>query len=77
MMIEKIEDALSFIHGLYATGEKSGLANMRALLSRLGDPQARLRMVHVAGTNGKGSTCATLEALRDRTTCSSAPARFT
>lgn len=63
MMIEKIEDALSFIHGLYATGEKSGLANMRALLSRLGDPQARLRMVHVAGTNGKGSTCATLEAI--------------
>lgn len=63
MMIEKIDEALSFIHGLYATGAKSGLANMRALLSRLGDPQARLRMVHVAGTNGKGSTCAMLEAI--------------
>lgn len=34
---------------------------MRALLSRLGNPQEHLKMVHVAGTNGKGSCCAMLE----------------
>ena len=35
-----------------------GLDRMRELLSRLGNPQDRLRCVHVAGTNGKGSVCA-------------------
>jgi dihydrofolate synthase/folylpolyglutamate synthase len=34
------------------------LTNMRALLGMLGDPHRRLRAVHVAGTKGKGSTCA-------------------
>src|SRR4051812_13033569 len=36
------------------------LERMRALLRRLGDPQNRLRLVHVTGTKGKGSTCAML-----------------
>ncbi|HEY1191847.1 MAG TPA: folylpolyglutamate synthase/dihydrofolate synthase family protein [Gemmata sp.] len=36
------------------------LERMRALLRRLGDPQDRLRLVHVTGTKGKGSTCAML-----------------
>lgn len=39
---------------------KWDLARIRALLAELGDPQARCRYVHVAGTNGKGSTCAML-----------------
>lgn len=37
-----------------------GLDRIRALLKRLGRPQDRLKIVHVAGTNGKGSTCACL-----------------
>ncbi len=53
--------AIEWIEGLRYKGEKNGLANMRALLARLGNPQDKLRMVHVAGTNGKGSTCAMLE----------------
>lgn len=40
-----------------------GLDRMRALLSAVGDPQRRFRAVHVAGTNGKGSVVATLDAL--------------
>jgi dihydrofolate synthase / folylpolyglutamate synthase len=41
-----------------------GLDTMRALLARLGDPQRRLPPIfHVAGTNGKGSTCAFLRAM--------------
>ena len=46
------------------TGQwKLGLERMQALLHSLGDPHLRLRTFHVAGTNGKGSVCATLEAL--------------
>ncbi|NNN07128.1 MAG: bifunctional folylpolyglutamate synthase/dihydrofolate synthase [Elusimicrobia bacterium] len=40
-----------------------GLARMRAHLARLGDPQERVPCFHVAGTNGKGSTCAMLDAV--------------
>ncbi len=41
-------------------GIKLGLEQTRELLGRCGDPQNRLRFVHVAGTNGKGSVCAIL-----------------
>jgi len=44
-------------------GIHPGLARVRALLSRLGDPQAAFRTVLVGGTNGKGSTAATLAAM--------------
>jgi dihydrofolate synthase/folylpolyglutamate synthase len=51
---------------LYALGNevktaKLGLDRIRIVLDALGRPQDRLRIVHVAGTNGKGSTCAMIE----------------
>ena len=51
---------------LYALGNEIKTANLgldriRAILEALGRPQDRLRFVHVAGTNGKGSTCAMIE----------------
>ena len=54
------------VHFLYALGNeyktiKLGLDRIRTLLAALGDPQAACRFVHVAGTNGKGSTCALIE----------------
>ncbi len=51
------EETLAFI---YETGNKSrpGLSRIAELLARLGNPQDGLRFVHVAGTNGKGSTSA-------------------
>jgi dihydrofolate synthase/folylpolyglutamate synthase len=54
------------VHFLYALGNeiktaKLGLERIRAVLAALGDPQDRLSIVHVAGTNGKGSTCAMIE----------------
>lgn len=42
-------------------GMKPGLDSIGTFCSRLGDPQDALRIVHVAGTNGKGATCALLE----------------
>lgn len=56
------ENALAFIHGAYALGDKQGLRNMHALMAELGDPHRRLQTIHVAGTNGKGSVCAFLQA---------------
>ena len=41
---------------------KLGLERIRALLSALGDTEHAFRIVHVAGTNGKGSTCAMIDA---------------
>jgi len=51
---------------LYALGNeiktaKLGLERIRTVLEALGNPQDRCRFVHVAGTNGKGSTCAMIE----------------
>ncbi|MCR5357541.1 MAG: bifunctional folylpolyglutamate synthase/dihydrofolate synthase [Lachnospiraceae bacterium] len=39
-------------------GVKLGLERMRGLMHQLNDPQDNLKFIHVAGTNGKGSTCA-------------------
>ena len=54
------------VHFLYALGNelktaKFGLERIRTLLDALGNPQDHCRFVHVAGTNGKGSTCAMIE----------------
>ena len=54
-------EAIEKIHSVYPSGKKEGLTNMRKVMARLGDVQNSLAMVHVAGTNGKGSTCAMIE----------------
>ena len=53
-----IEQAMELIHGVEWRGSRPGLARVRELLHRLGDPQDGLQFVHIAGTNGKGSTAA-------------------
>lgn len=52
------EETLEYIHGTHKFGKKLGLHNIRMLLGLMGDPQKKLRFVHIAGTNGKGSTSA-------------------
>lgn len=54
--------ALSYIHAVQWVGHRPGLDRTRTLLAALGDPHKALRFVHVAGTNGKGSTAAMLAA---------------
>ncbi len=49
-------EALEFIHGRDRFGEYKGLDRMRELMASLGNPQDDLKFIHVAGTNGKGST---------------------
>ncbi|MFN8572586.1 MAG: folylpolyglutamate synthase/dihydrofolate synthase family protein [Gemmatimonadaceae bacterium] len=56
-------DALDFLFARTTGKNKFGLERVDALLHHLGNPHRTLRAFHVAGTNGKGSVCATLEAL--------------
>lgn len=58
MQMMNYEQALSYIESIEKFGIDLGLDRMRELLRRIGDPQNGLRYVHVAGTNGKGSTVA-------------------
>ena len=58
-----IEQAMELIHGVAWRGSRPGLARARELLHRLGDPQDGLQFVHIAGTNGKGSTAAMLASI--------------
>ncbi len=56
-------DALEFIHGTYKFGIKLGLENIGKLLELMDNPHKQLKYVHVAGTNGKGSTVAFLSSI--------------
>lgn len=55
--------ALDFIHSTCWKGSRPGLERTIELTDRLGRPQDRLKFIHVAGTNGKGSTSAMLAAI--------------
>ena len=56
-------DAIRFLHGLSLFGARPGLETTLKLAALAGHPQLQLRFIHVAGTNGKGSTCAMLESI--------------
>lgn len=56
-----IQEAIDYINAHTWSQWKLGLSRTRDLLALMGDPQKKLRFVHVAGSNGKGSTCAMLE----------------
>src|SRR5262245_42798795 len=56
-------EAIQFLYDLRLYGLKLGLENTFKLAALVGKPQHRLRFIHVAGTNGKGSTCAMLESI--------------
>ncbi len=51
-------DAVAFLLGLQRHGIKLGLESIQALLAAIGNPHQALRVLHIAGTNGKGSTAA-------------------
>jgi dihydrofolate synthase / folylpolyglutamate synthase len=60
---ESFKEALQWLYGTQATGVKLGLENVRRLLDALGNPHRQLACIHVAGTNGKGSVSAMLDAV--------------
>lgn len=62
----RYRQASAYLEGLQFFRIKLGLATMTRLLQELGQPQRRLRCIHIAGTNGKGSVGATLSTLLSR-----------
>ena len=57
------QDSIDYLYGLQKYGIKFGLNCTENLLTRLGNPHHRLRCIHIAGTNGKGSTAAMLSSI--------------
>ncbi len=59
-MNDSYRASLDYLYSLQLFGIKLGLENILQLLERLDNPQRQLRIIHIAGTNGKGSTAAAL-----------------
>lgn len=57
------DEALEYIHSVSWKGSVPGLDRINALLDLIGHPEKSCRFIHVAGTNGKGSTCAMLASI--------------
>lgn len=56
-------EAIDYIYDLTKYGIKLGLKNINYLLYLLGEPHKKLKIIHVAGTNGKGSTCSSISSI--------------
>ncbi len=54
----ELKSALEKLYSLHTFGIKLGLENIKNFLSTLGNPQSKLKTIHIAGSNGKGSTAA-------------------
>ena len=54
---DKINNQLNYLYNLHRLGIKVGLSHTLKLLKRCGNPHKHYKSIHVAGTNGKGSTC--------------------
>lgn len=60
---QSAEEAMEWIMGLTSFGIRPGLDRIQLLMEALGHPERRLKFIHVAGTNGKGSVCAYLTSI--------------
>lgn len=58
-----IEESLVKLFSLHTFGVKLGLENIQSFLKHIGSPQKKLKTIHVAGSNGKGSTSAFLSSI--------------
>ncbi len=57
------KETLDYIHSVMWLGSRPGLERITKLLQLLGNPEKNLKVIHVTGTNGKGSFCAMLECI--------------
>jgi len=57
------EESMKYIHSIMWRGSRLGLSRIKELLGKLGNPQNKLEFVHIAGTNGKGSTAAMISSI--------------
>jgi len=61
--LSSYQESIDYLFGLQKYGIKFGLNCTENILTRLGNPHHRLRCIHIAGTNGKGSTAAMLSSM--------------
>ncbi len=61
-----VNDAIAWLESQVSHGIKPGLKRMEWMMEELGHPHRNLKWIHVAGTNGKGSTCAFIESVLRR-----------
>jgi dihydrofolate synthase/folylpolyglutamate synthase len=61
--IRNYEDTVNYLYNLRKHGIKLGLSNIRGLMSILGEPHSAFKSIHIAGTNGKGSTASILASI--------------
>ena len=57
------DQALSYLYGLQKFGIKFGLSSTQKLLDKFDNPQKSLSLIHVGGSNGKGSVAAMLDSI--------------
>lgn len=57
------EQALDYIHSRIHLNTRKGLLRMKGLMEKLGNPEKRMKFVHIAGSNGKGSTATMCESV--------------
>lgn len=62
-IILTIEEAIAWIHSRKKFGSRPGLDRIQALLTKLDHPEKKVSVIHIAGTNGKGSTVAYLRSI--------------
>lgn len=62
-MFNSYDEAVEYISRVSWMEKERGLSRITELMNLLGNPQDRLSIIHVAGTNGKGSTCAMLDSI--------------
>ncbi len=53
-----VNEAIEYIHSNFWKGSALGLGRTQELLAKMGNPEKKLKFIHIAGTNGKGSTAA-------------------
>lgn len=64
--MQAYEDTINYIKNLTKFGINLGLERIKTLLSRLDNPQDQLKIIHVGGTNGKGSTIAMIQSILEQ-----------
>lgn len=62
-VITTFEEAVNYLNETPRFTSKNTMEDTRAFLRRLGDPDRKMRIIHVAGTNGKGSVCAYMRSI--------------
>ncbi len=58
-----LDEAIAYVNHYSWSRSRPGLSRTEELLEKMGNPQKRVKFIHVAGSNGKGSTCAMLESV--------------